>query len=136
MTMPAGRYYIGDLCYVMSDDEWDEFCSLTIKGNRCIDGEFNMPDGRRFATYGTAWGDGVYYDYYGNSYSVDAGLIGCILVSDIKEKLDDISDLGNVIDFQASFVTSGGRGEPDWNGVIQFGKIMIETDPVSYSEAI
>ena len=41
MTMPAGRYYIGDLCYVMSDEEWDEFCSLTIKDNKCFDGEFN-----------------------------------------------------------------------------------------------
>ena len=58
------------------------------------------------------------------------------VIDDIKEKIDDISDLGNVIDFPASFVTSGGRGEPNWNGVIQFGKIMIETDPVSYSEAI
>jgi hypothetical protein len=27
MTMPAGRYYIGDLCYVMHD-EWDEACAL------------------------------------------------------------------------------------------------------------
>lgn len=26
-TMPAGRYYVGDLCYVM-DDVWDEVCDL------------------------------------------------------------------------------------------------------------
>ena len=36
MTMPAGKYYIGDLCYVMSDKEWEEFCSLTIKDNKCL----------------------------------------------------------------------------------------------------
>ena len=129
MTMPAGRYYVGDLCYVMSDKEWEEFCSLTIKDNKCFDGEFNMPDGRRFATYGTAWGDGVYYDQYGHSYAVDAGLIGCILESDIKEDIKNILDLGALIDMNTPFVTSGFRGEKDWDGVIQFGTVMIETDP-------
>ena len=62
MSMPAGKYYIGDLCYVMSDAEWEEFCSITIDGHNVIDGEFQLKDGRRFATYGTAFGDGVYSD--------------------------------------------------------------------------
>ena len=131
MSMPAGEYYIGDLCYVMTDEEWNEFCSITIDGMKCIDGEFQMKDGRRFATYGTAWGDGVYHDQYGYSYSVDAGLIGCILTKDIKaEKHKNLLDLGAVMTFDNSFVTSGGRGEKDWEGVIQFGHIMIETNPV------
>ena len=131
MSMPAGEYYIGDLCYVMTDEEWNEFCSITIDGMKCIDGEFQMKDGRRFATYGTAWGDGVYHDQYGYSYSVDAGLIGCILTKDIKaEKHKNLLDLGAVMKFDNSFVTSGGRGEKDWEGVIQFGHIMIETNPV------
>lgn len=131
MSMPAGEYYIGDLCYVMSDEEWAEFCSITIDGHTCIDGEFQLKDGRRFATYGTAYGDGVYSDQHGNSYSVDAGLIGCILVKDIRaEKYDNLSNLGYIKTFNNSFVTSGGRGEKDWEGVIQFGNILIETDPV------
>lgn len=131
MSMPAGEYYIGDLCYVMTDEEWNEFCSITIDGMKCIDGEFQMKDGRRFATYGTAWGDGVYHDQYGYSYSVDAGLIGCILTKDIKaEKHKNLLDLGAVMTFDNSFVTSGGRGEKDWEGVIQFGHVMIETNPV------
>ena len=57
--MPAGTYYVGDLCYVMSDEEWDQFCSITIEGMNCLEGEFTMPDGRRFATYGTAYGDEI-----------------------------------------------------------------------------
>lgn len=129
--MPSGKYYVGDLCYVMTDAEWEQFCKITIQGNKCLDGEFNLPDGRRFATYGTAFGDGVYHDQYGYSYSVDAGLIGCIKVEDIKaEKYDNLLDLGAIVDFERPFVTSGGRGEKDWEGVIQFGHIMIETDPV------
>ena len=136
MSMPTGRYYIGDLCYVMSDEEWDEVCSITIKDNKCIEGEFNLKDGRRFALYGTAWGDGLYNDQYGHSYAVDSGTIGCILESDIKENIDDILQLGALIDMNTSFVTSGGRGEPDWEGIIQFGTVMIETSPVEYMDDI
>ena len=44
--MPAGKYYIGDLAYVMHG-EWDEFCDLTIKGNSLSNGEFSLKDGRR-----------------------------------------------------------------------------------------
>ena len=51
--MLAGQYYVGDLCYVMTDDEWDQLCSITIKDHKCLEGEFNLPDGRRFAMYGT-----------------------------------------------------------------------------------
>ena len=127
--MQAGEYYIGDLCYVMTDKEWDEFCSLTIKGNQCIDGEFELKDGRRFATYSTKHGDGLYKDQFGRDYSVDAGLIGCIKLSDIKaEKYDDISELGNISEFKIDFTTSGGRGNPDWDGVICIGGIKIQTD--------
>jgi len=129
MSMPAGRYYIGDLCYVMDDDEWDQFCKITIKGDECLDGEFEMPDGRRFATYGTKWGDGEYQDNCGNSYGVDAGLIGCIRVEDIRaNKYPDIERLGAVHEFATDFVTGGGRGRRNWSGAIQFGKIVIETD--------
>lgn len=131
MTMPAGKYYVGDLCYVMHP-EWDEFCGITIKGNQCLEGEFNLKDGRRFAAFNTMWGDGEYKDQYGNSYSVDAGLIGCIRLEDIRdETYGDIEDLGNIVEFHSDFVVRGGRTEMgrDWDGVIQFGHIRIETNP-------
>ena len=126
--MPAGRYYVGDLCYVMDDEEWDQFCKLTIQGNRCVDGEFNLPDGRRFATYGTYFGDGLYRDQHKNEYSVDAGLIGCIRVEDIRAEKYDIERCGAIHEFAADFITNGGRGDPDWTGTIQFGRVIIETN--------
>ena len=130
MSMPEGKYYIGDLCYVMTDDEWLEFCDITIRGTQVIDGEFQLKDGRRFATYGTAYGDGVYHDQYGHSYSVDAGLIGCIKIEDIRaNNYDNLLDLGSIMEFDNSFATSGGRGETDWEGTIQFGHVMVETNP-------
>ena len=120
--MPAGKYYVGDLCYVMSDDEWKEFCSLTIKGNECLDGEFTLSDGRRFATYGTMYGDGGYHSNIGTSHSVDAGLIGCIRVEDIRaNKYEDIESLGAIVEFENDFVTS------EHEGTIQFGHVEIYT---------
>jgi hypothetical protein len=98
--MPEGIYYIGDLCYVMDDAEWLEVCDLTIQGSRVIDGEFQLKDGRRFAMYGTAYGDGTYYDQYGHSYSVDSGSIGCIRMADIKaSNTYSLGDTQAILDF-------------------------------------
>jgi hypothetical protein len=123
--MLSGKYYVGDLCYVMTDEEWRQVCDIIFKNNNIIDGEFNLPDGRRFAIYSTSWGDGTYYDKEGREYSVDSGSIGCILLSDIKaDKYEHIEELGNYIEFENSFVTS------EHEGVIQFGTVLIDTDPI------
>lgn len=123
MTMPAGRYYIGDLCYVMDRGEWDEFCALTIGQDQSGDGEFVFEDGRRFATYGTTWGDGLYRSNIGTEHSVDAGLIGCIRIQDITaNKYDDLESLGAIVDFDHEFDTS------TVNGCLRFGHVVIDTN--------
>ena len=67
-TMPAGRYYVGDLCYVMHD-VWDEVCDLVFPyDGRGVYGKFKLKDGREFAVYSTAYGDGTYYDGMGRKY--------------------------------------------------------------------
>lgn len=119
--MPAGKYYVGDLCYVMHP-QWDEFCDITIKDKECYDGEFNLKNGVKFASYGTAWGDGVYFDQEGREYGVDAGLIGCILLSDIDDPEANPEDCGQIIDFETPFETSYSEG------VIYIGHIKINTD--------
>ena len=123
MTMPAGTYYVGDLCYVMHP-EWDEFCDITISGLQCKDGEFELKDGRRFATYGTLYGDGMYRSNIGTDHSVDAGLIGCILIEDIKDPeatVAHMKGLGAIITFDQPFETS------ESDGVICFGHVEINT---------
>lgn len=127
--MPAGKYYVGDLCYVMHE-RWDDFCDKTIDGNSCKDGEMMLSDGTRFATYGTAYGDGTYLDNKGRSYSVDAGLIGCVLVSDLNlEAKDNDVLLGQVIEFARPFRTGVTR-----NGMIWFDNVEIDTSGEFYDE--
>ena len=122
--MPAGTYYIGDLCYVM-DNEWDDVCSKIIVDNTVVEGEFALDDGRVFANFSTAYGDGVYADYQDKNYAVDSGNIGCIKIDDIRNPNNgDIKRLGNIVTFDAPFnCHSDGK-------VITFGnKIAIDTDP-------
>lgn len=128
MTMPAGKYYVGDLCYVMHD-EWDECCGLFFQGRSdhgCNEGEFNLKDGRRFVSYNTKYGDGGYQDQNGRNYSVDAGLIGCIRLEDINMDCgDNFTRGGQIIDFPQDFQCH----YEDDKGVIVIGHIRIETDP-------
>lgn len=119
--MSAGTYYIGDLCYVIK--EWDEVCKLIIKGDNCIDGEFVLPDGRRFANYGTEYGDGIYGSNIGTMHPVDSGRIGCIKVEDITIVGASPSKLGAIVTFDNDFETDSDEG------VISFGHVEVDTDP-------
>ena len=121
-VMPAGKYYIGDLCYVMHD-VWDEFCDITIQETSVLDGVFALKSGVTFATFCTAWGDGGYRDMEGREYSVDAGLIGCIRVEDIGVSEQGNIRCGHVVEFTEDF------GVDSHDGVIRFGDVYIDTDP-------
>lgn len=121
-TFEPGDYYVGDLCYVLRN-EWDEVCSLTIKEHSCLDGVFTLANGTKFATYGTAYGDGVYIDQKGHKYPVDAGLIGCVAVKDLDANiLKDNIRLGNIIKFDKPFTTNEDQG------VIVIGNLSIDTN--------
>lgn len=116
--MKAGRYWIGDLCYVLGN-RWDEVCDIVIKDHTCLSGEFEL-NGVPFAMYSTAYGDGVYSDNSGRSYPVDSGSIGCVLLEDIDDGAD--TTLGSIIEFSHDFIT-GSIG-----GIIQFNNVSIDTD--------
>lgn len=125
MTMPAGRYVIIDLCYVMHD-AWDECCDLFFPPGDNIgrgkEGEFTLKDGRRFASFSTAYGDGTYRSNIGTSHSVDSGSIGCIRVEDIRDNTyEDIESLGAIVEFDQPFEVSEDQG------LLVFGHVQIET---------
>lgn len=129
-TMPAGDYYVGDLCYVLHA-EWDEVCELLFEGRTdhgCNEGVFNLKDGRAFAIFNTAYGDGVYEDNFGAPYMVDAGSIGCVKLSDIDQNhQDNFLTGGHIVGFDNDF-------EVDSDGALMtFGHIRIDTDP-SYDD--
>ena len=127
--MQAGKYYVGDLCYVLRDEDWSDVCKLTIAGDKMLEGEFNLPDGRRFAMFSTAWGDGRYPDREGHYYSVDSGTIGCISFDLITaDKYEDITRLGNIVTFDNDFQVYEDQGE------IVIGHIHIETSDNDWNE--
>lgn len=68
-------FYIGDICYVLSDVEYHDFWGVQ-KGYD--DGVYETPSGLKFAVARTAYGDGLYHDDNGNEYPVDAGVIGVV----------------------------------------------------------
>lgn len=126
MIFEPGKYYVGDLCYVL-DDRWSEFCDLTIKHNECLDGSFIMEDGTRFWTHGTAYGDGTYKDSQGRAYSVDAGLIGVVSMDQIDEDPNCI-DGGQIIEFKERF-------EPYYkDGSFFIGPVYINTNGSSWDD--
>ncbi len=120
MKMPAGTYYIGDLCYVMHD-VWDEVCKRTTQHNLCLEGSFTLNNGKKFAVLSTAYGDGEYYDNEYGVYSVDSGTIGCIKVTDINiEEMDNLH-LGRIVRFGTDFDVINDCGK------LVFGHLMIDT---------
>jgi hypothetical protein len=71
--LPAGEYYIGDLCYVLGDDVYDN----VFGGTGYEAGLYQEKGtGRTFLVNNTAYGDGEYTGSDGNKFAVDAGIIG------------------------------------------------------------
>lgn len=118
--MVPGRYYVGDLCYVMSE-RWIEVCSL-YDDNDYENGEYTLLDATQIAMYDTKYGDGTYKDQYNSKYSVDSGTIGCILVSSLANESLTGLKLGNIVEFPSEFSTSSN------GGIIYIGHIVINTD--------
>ena len=77
-TLPAGRYYIGDLCYALKRSVYmDVFGG---NGNGYLSGHYKMDDGE-FLVDRTAWGDGSYFGSNNYAYGVDAAIIGIANIS-------------------------------------------------------
>ena len=119
-TLPAGKYYIGDCCYVLGDgyeprEIWSEFCNQFFD-----DGEDIVIDGHSIVAYSTAYGDGEYSSNVGASFPVDAGLIGCTPAALWKGVGNPFGCLA--ITFKTEFTC-----ESDGKGVMDFGGVHIDT---------
>ena len=87
----AKGFYIGDLCYVLSDTVYDKVWG----GAGYEDGVYTDPEsGYSFAVAGTAYGDGCYADNHLNHYPVDAGNISLVPAELVAKD----SDGGNFFD--------------------------------------
>ena len=133
--MNPGKYWIGDLCYVMHD-AWNECCELFFKDRTdhgCNEGVFQLKDGRKFANFNTRYGDGGYESSIDATFYVDSGSIGCIKLEDIRDEtysMSQIKGLGAIVTFEDDFVVS------EHNGTISFGDLDIYTgdNPYEFEE--
>lgn len=125
--MPAGKYYVGDLCYLLPDDIYEQYVGSFNHDGEAVD----IKAGRRkvFSAFvaSTAYGDGGYSDNAGGEYSVDAGILGVVqlLSADLiaKAKEEDAAGMAKVIDFPEDF-----RVNRDEDGTFTFGHLTIVTD--------
>ena len=131
-TFPAGKYYVGDPCYVIGDHhhdtDWEDLgistgwfgCDPDIPHPNFDDGLFEF-NGHKCFAYHTAYGDGL-YTFGRMTFGVDAGLLSVIPVEAIKEDKLSGMTLGEVIEFKIPFKV--------WyeNGVFYFGHVEIDTN--------
>jgi hypothetical protein len=123
VEVPAGQYILGDPCYAVPDDEWMELLESCDYFENPI-GKITRRDKSyyRIVAFSTRWGDGCYKGSDGQSYPVDAGLIGLVPWAVCKDVIRD--DLSEVVTFDKPTKCSS-----DGEGKLRFGHITIDTDP-------
>ena len=119
MRMPAGRYYIGDPCYMWPHSkheglpDWSDFCDMFFNGDLL---KVNTPIGE-FELWAntTAYGDGDYplllQHHLRANIPVDAGMIGVIPAALFEhmvsisslEKGYDVGSMYHMIDMKEDF---------------------------------
>jgi len=117
VKMPAGKYYIGDPCYVISGSEWSEFLDpyWSVGG---YGGVFDY-DGLSVCVFQTKYGDGRYEASDGAMLGVDAGIIGAVPMELCKG--GDLA-LGTIVEFHEPFECAR-----DYNGLLRFGNVTVMT---------
>ncbi len=118
-TLPAGRYFVGDPCYAIPDEKWMDFLEAgTFAGNAMI-----AFKGGFAGCVNTEYGDGTYEGYgkYTGPFPVDAGLLGAVSENLIEGDVEELKNLGMMVEFEAPF-------EIHREGtVVMVGHIAIET---------
>jgi hypothetical protein len=122
VIVPAGQYVLGDPCYAVPDEHWDDLLASCDYFHSPV-GYVNVGYTKKFRVlgFGTRWGDGCYAGSDGKEYPVDAGLIGLVPI----ELVEDVSEhYGNIVTFNKDTICSS-----NGDGKLRFGSIIIDTDP-------
>ena len=126
--MPAGKYWIGDPCYVFPhngpmENKWDELLNEVDFFDTLSYGELDDGKIKVWAAH-TAYGDGRYFGSNGKTFPVDAGLIGIVPLETVKyldNKESNLDNCGLFIEFTKSFIVESR------DGLFHFGNIDIDT---------
>ena len=131
------RVWIGDPCYVIQDELWDDVCYQIFKGGHkevgfVITVKYNGQE-LSFIMCGTAYGDGCFNSQSGFEYGVDCGSLGIIpeeLIHKGKHSMDDLysgtdSELGQFFEIENDNISL----QTDGKGTFNFfdGSKLIET---------
>jgi hypothetical protein len=130
VEVPAGHYILGDPCYAVPDSDWDSLLQSCNYFENPIgyvkDGIQEFP----VLAFSTRWGDGCYKGTDGNTYPVDAGLIGLVPVEILGKDVHNLrGDLSKIVTFDKTIKCSR-----DSDGKLRFGHITIDTDPAQDEE--
>jgi hypothetical protein len=80
-SLPAGKYYLGDPCYVIADELWSKFCDALDEADPLNGVIFKFEKHQVFVSC-TNYGDGRRcFDNLGNEYGSIAGIIGLIPIA-------------------------------------------------------
>ena len=97
------KCYIGDPCYVIRGQAWDEICKNHYNSDH-TENSHHVVNGYDCFLFRTAHGDGVYHLKYGETVvaflGVDAGIIGAVPIEAVTDP--DYLDLGYVTDINLS----------------------------------
>lgn len=76
--LPAGKYFVGDPCYFVPNEEWDNFCDTLFTTDDTTDTKTITILDYKCQCQHTMYGDGSYRGDNGLEYDVDAGLLGAV----------------------------------------------------------
>lgn len=125
VVVPAGEYFLGDLCLLhdqsVNPQPWDDY----IATRQPVDGgHIGYLAGRPVVILSTKNGDGFFEaeNYGGYGCEVQSGGIGLVSCDGMAGVLDGPM---NQVEYEEP-----AECHADENGVLTFGDIAIETDPV------
>ena len=132
-TLPAGAYYIGDPCYILSDEIYHKILMPlvfeTLRNKRNAYEFYSNPNNeytQRGVVMHTLEGDGLYPSNTGLFFAVDSGQIACIDMAciGITEDIDYAVRKNSVCIYNFNKPFSCVRYE---NGVLRFNSVSINT---------
>lgn len=119
-TLPPGTYVVGDPCYSIPDEKWMEWLEAADYTNNHREHVLVAEvDGRLCVGVSTYFGDGSYDGDDGNTYGVDAGLLGLVPI-EVASK-NSVGDDRVLRTFQSEVVCEYNGGH------VRLGPITIDT---------